>query len=70
MIAVDGQPFHDPAADAALREGLAEGLGAGVELHELDLDVNDEVFAVAMADRLHEMIRATAVPAEQSRGDA
>jgi hypothetical protein len=26
-------------------------------VHELDLDVNDEVFAVAMADRLDEMIR-------------
>jgi uncharacterized protein (UPF0261 family) len=29
MIAVEGQPFHDPAADAALREGLAEGLDRG-----------------------------------------
>jgi uncharacterized protein (UPF0261 family) len=69
MIAVEGQPFHDPAADAALREGLAEALEAGVELHELDLDVNDEAFAVAMADRLHEMVTA-AGPAEESRGDA
>jgi len=69
MIAVEGQPFHDPAADAALREGLAEGLDAGVELHELDLDVNDEAFALAMADRLHEMVlAATADPAP--RGDA
>jgi hypothetical protein len=25
-------------------------------VHELDVDVNDERFAVAMADRLHEMI--------------
>ena len=69
MIAVEGQPFHDPAADAALREGLAEGLDAGVELHELDLDVNDEAFALATADRLHEMVlAATADPAP--RGDA
>ena len=67
MIAVEGQPFHDPAADAALQEGLAEGLDAGVERHDLDLDVNDEAFAVAMADRLHEMVRAAAA---ESRGDA
>jgi uncharacterized protein (UPF0261 family) len=56
MIATKGQPFHDPDADAALREGLRETLGDNVEVHELDLDVNDEAFALAMADRLHEMI--------------
>jgi len=64
MIAVAGQPFHDPAADEALRQGLSETLAA-VEVHELDLDVNDERFAVAMADRLHEMITAST----PSRGD-
>jgi uncharacterized protein (UPF0261 family) len=56
MIAVEGQPFHDGNADAALLEGLHETLD-GVEVHELELDVNDERFAVAMADRLHELIR-------------
>jgi len=55
MIAVEGQPFHDPAADAALFEGLRETLG-DVEVRELEVDVNDERFALAMADRLHEMI--------------
>ena len=57
MIAVEGQPFHDPDADAALLEGLREKLGENVEVHEVDLDVNDEAFALAMADRLDEMIR-------------
>ena len=57
MIAVEGQPFHDPAADEALLSGLHE-TAAEVEVHELDLDVNDEKFALAMADRLHEMIEA------------
>ena len=56
MIAVEGQPFHDPAADEALLSGLSE-TAEGVEVHELDLDVNDERFALAMADRLHEMIK-------------
>jgi uncharacterized protein (UPF0261 family) len=55
MIAVAGQPFHDPEADEALLAGLSETL-VGVEVHELDVDVNDEQFALAMADRLHEMI--------------
>jgi uncharacterized protein (UPF0261 family) len=59
MIATEGQPFHDPDADAALLEGLRETLGDDVEVHELDTDVNDESFALAMADRLDEMIRGT-----------
>src|SRR6185437_10895275 len=57
MIATEGQPFHDPDADTALLEGLRGTLGENVEVHELDLDVNDDAFAVAMADRLDEMIR-------------
>jgi uncharacterized protein (UPF0261 family) len=64
MIAVEGQPFHDPAADEALLAGLAETIG-DVEVHRLDADVNDEHFAVAMADRLAEMITATS-----QRGEA
>ncbi len=56
MIAVEGQVFHDPDADAALLEGLHETLGPAVEVHELELDVNDPEFATAMADRLHAMI--------------
>ena len=41
MIAVEGQVFHDPEADAALLDGLRETLGPNVEVHELDTDVND-----------------------------
>jgi uncharacterized protein (UPF0261 family) len=55
MIAVDGQPFHDAAADAALLRGLHDTLD-GVEVHELEQDINDPTFATAMADRLHELI--------------
>jgi uncharacterized protein (UPF0261 family) len=57
MIAVEGQPFHDAEADAALLEGLHETLGPLVERHDVDSDVNDESFAVALADRLHELIQ-------------
>lgn len=55
MIDVEGQPFHDPDADEALRVGLRETIG-GVEINELDLEINDERFAAAMADRLVELI--------------
>jgi uncharacterized protein (UPF0261 family) len=57
MIATEGGPFHDAAADEALFAAVRDGLGDNVELHELDLDVNDPAFADAMANRLDEMIR-------------
>jgi uncharacterized protein (UPF0261 family) len=56
-IAVEGGPFHDAEADEALREGLHETLPGQVELHELELEINDPRFADAMAKRLHELIR-------------
>jgi uncharacterized protein (UPF0261 family) len=53
MIDAEGQPFHDPEADAALFEALRQGLdGSQVELVELDNNVNDEEFAMAMAEKL------------------
>jgi uncharacterized protein (UPF0261 family) len=57
MIDVPGQPFHDADADAALFGALKDALDGRVELHERDEDVNDPAFAVAMADRLHELIQ-------------
>jgi uncharacterized protein (UPF0261 family) len=57
MIATKGEPFYDPAADEALFSAVREGLGPNVELHELDTDVNDPKFALAMANRLHEMLQ-------------
>jgi len=58
MIATPGQPFYDPAADAALVDGLRETLGDSVEVQERSEDVNDAAFARAMSDRLHELIQA------------
>jgi uncharacterized protein (UPF0261 family) len=56
MIDVEGQPFYDAGADAALFAALRETLADSVEVHEVDTDINDPEFAVAMADRLHELI--------------
>ena len=53
MIDAEGQPFHDPEADAALFDALREGLdGSSVELIELDHNVNDDEFAAALVDKL------------------
>jgi uncharacterized protein (UPF0261 family) len=59
MIATEGQVFDDPAADEALFGALRESIDRSkVEVHELDTDVNDERFALAMANRLDELYRA------------
>jgi uncharacterized protein (UPF0261 family) len=58
-IATEGQVFYDPEADAALFETIRELVDTSkVEVHEVDADVNDTAFALAMANRLHELIEA------------
>jgi uncharacterized protein (UPF0261 family) len=52
MIDRDGQPFYDPAADAALFASLRAGLGPEIRVRELDAHVNDPEFAHALADEL------------------
>jgi uncharacterized protein (UPF0261 family) len=60
MIDADGMPFHDPVADAALFTAIRDHLDRSkVELVELDLPINDPVFADAMADRLLAMLAGT-----------
>jgi uncharacterized protein (UPF0261 family) len=63
-IDVEGMPFYDPIADAALFDAIRTHLDRSkVELVELDLPINDPAFADAMADRLMEMLAPTQVPA-------
>jgi uncharacterized protein (UPF0261 family) len=56
-LSVPGAEFRDAEADVALVVGLRELIDpARVELHELDCDINDPRLAVAMAERLHELM--------------
>ncbi|MFI0844651.1 Tm-1-like ATP-binding domain-containing protein [Mesorhizobium sp. IMUNJ 23232] len=48
-IDMEGKPFHDPAADAALFEALKQNFASNVLLVELDTDINDEAFATEAA---------------------
>ena len=57
QIDADGQPFHDPDADAALFGALRAGLAPTVEVHEVDQHINEPQFAVAMAECLDRFIR-------------
>lgn len=58
MISTEGGVFYDPEADKALIEALKADLNKNIELHELNMDINDPRFARAMASRLDEYIRA------------
>jgi uncharacterized protein (UPF0261 family) len=61
MIDAEGQPFHDPDADAALFDALREGLaGSSVEVIEMENNINDPEFAAALADKLDSYLRAAA----------
>jgi uncharacterized protein (UPF0261 family) len=57
-IDVEGKPFHDPAADAALFAALKAGLSDTVRVVELDTDINDDIFATEAARLLIEAIEA------------
>jgi uncharacterized protein (UPF0261 family) len=57
MIATEGEPFHAPDSDEALISAARQHLGSNIEVHELDTDINDPTFALAMANRLHEMLQ-------------
>ena len=50
----------------AARAGSRETLAPRVEVHERDEDINDPAFAVAMADRLHELIGARRVTRDEA----
>jgi len=71
-LSVPGGPFWDPEADAALIAGLRETLGPHIEVRELEACINDETFALAAADRLHELMRqrhGNPRPATEERGE-
>ena len=57
LLSTDGQVLYDPNGDDALFSVLRELIDRSkVEMHEVDLDINDSRFGLAMADRLHELL--------------
>jgi uncharacterized protein (UPF0261 family) len=57
LIDVEGQAFYGPEEDKALFDALKKNItNPAVEIIEMDTDINDEVFALAMAKKLVEMM--------------
>ena len=61
LLDVEGEAFDDPEADEALFEAVRDHVGDGVELVERETDVNDESFALAMAEKLDAYMREAGV---------
>jgi uncharacterized protein (UPF0261 family) len=51
-LSVEGAALHDPAADAAFASALRSHLDPAIEIVEVEADINDPVFARAVADAL------------------
>ncbi len=60
-IDADGQPFDDPAARAALFDGIRANCGS-VDVVEIDRHINDAEFAGAAARTLLEMLASRLAP--------
>ncbi|HEX4745683.1 MAG TPA: Tm-1-like ATP-binding domain-containing protein [Gaiellaceae bacterium] len=57
LLTTEGQSLYDPDGDEALLAALREQIDRSkVEVHEIDADLNDPGFALAMATRLHELV--------------
>ena len=57
LLSTKGQVLHDPEADEVLFATLRELVDRSkVEMHEVDADINDPELALAMAERLDELV--------------
>ncbi len=57
VVTTEGQPLCDREGDEALFSALRELVDPStVEVHEVDADINDAQFALAMAERLHALV--------------
>jgi uncharacterized protein (UPF0261 family) len=54
--AVDGEGFHDPAADQAFVDALKANLPANIQVIERDTHIDDPAFATEAANLLIDMI--------------
>jgi uncharacterized protein (UPF0261 family) len=52
IISAPGQPFHDPAADAALFAAIKAHVRPDIRVIEVDAAINDAAFAEACAQSL------------------
>jgi uncharacterized protein (UPF0261 family) len=57
-LSVEGGPLYDPDADRAFSAALKRHLDAGIDLVEVDSDINSPAFAEAVANTLSQAFRS------------
>ena len=62
VISAPGQPFHDPAADAALFSAIKTHLRQDIPVLEIDAAINDPAFAEACAHALLAQLSGAVAP--------
>ena len=60
MLDAEGEEFFDSEADTALFDALRDNIDETVDLLEIEANINDDEFAVAVAERLHESLTDSA----------
>jgi uncharacterized protein (UPF0261 family) len=61
MLSAEGQVLHDPVVEEVLFSELRMLVDPStVEVHEVEAAINDRAFALAMAERLHELVTGMA----------
>lgn len=55
-LSVRGEVFYDPDADNALIEAFVRNAGPTIDVRQFDTDINDPEFALAVADRVRELV--------------
>lgn len=68
QYAIPGGVFNDPLADEALFSSLKANLDPTVEVIEIDADINDPEFGLAMAKKLDEHYQTWAASRRRPRG--
>ncbi len=67
LYAKAGGPFHDPEADARCIAAIQRDLRPGIEVVEMDTDINDPEFARRCAGALIELLK-TSPPSQPRKG--
>lgn len=52
-----GKEFWDPKADRALYDAIQQNVRAGIQVYELDFNINDDAFVDAMTGKLLEFLK-------------
>lgn len=70
ILSGEGQPFHDPTADQAMFDAIKENVAEGIAVEELDLNINNPLFAQAAVQAMRKLMDEAAQTKETARGDS